>query len=614
MSIIRGSLITGTSKAQTSRNIMRLMKLSTQQKNITKKRAIGDKQDKEAARTKEVSRREKESKQRQRQMVKGVSEETDTEKRQKVVAVSRPETAKTPLDARSKLYKQTEIKNKIIDENEVKSMTFQKYHNLPDSLVSAVTAVLEKVKNPFIDDDKKMKSKKDDDQDDDDDTDMKSKKNDDLDDEDEDDSDKTIGTSGKKTKVELKPKTQSANEELKENTRSIINEISKGKAIKTYADAAAGGDYGATDKSYAQSDRLLGHIKKKFGADTGKHAEKAASAAFSGRGTPEPGKDKLTSNVKMRVNASGKVNKQDVDSKKKEIKRRLAEVSDAEFERIEAIMAGSLDEAMKWDKKSHASLPAMDQPSLKAHKEAANWHRENYEDSSGDAKQYHKKRMLHHTTQADAMKSMSESKQFDIGLSDEEEVQQIDELSNKTLRSYAVGANRHLMDVKPAWIRPVDYAKGVAVGAHGKTAMKRAQGGELASKKIAKNIATKNASMKEEVTLTDEETARIAAKLKESDDKAYKYRDTDPADKDNDYDATKDKNPEHIVMQLRKAKSLGAANRPIHFHDGSKVKVSSAHVQKALDMHGSFKRAPEKDEFTQKLQASHSSFKKALGE
>ena len=405
--------------------------LSAKRKDSLEKRAIGDKQDKEAARTKEVSRREKESKQRQRQMVKGVSEETDTEKRQKVVAVSRPETAKTPLDARSKLYKQTEIKNKIIDENEVKSMTFQKYHNLPDSLVSAVTAVLERVKNPFIDDDKKMKSKKDDDQDDDDDTDMKSKKNDDLDDEDEDDSDKMIGTSGKKTKVELKPKTQPANEEL------------KGKQHKL-------------DK-----------------------------------------------------NKNGRLDKHDFKLLRKE--------------------ETELDEAMKWDKKSHASLPAMDQPSLKAHKEAANWHRENYEDSTGDAKQYHKKRMLHHTTQADAMKSMSESKQFDIGLS-------------------------------------------------------------------------------------DEEMQRILTKLKESDDKAYKYRDTDPADKDNDYDATKDKNPEHIVMQLRKAKSLGAANRPIHFHDGSKVKVSSAHVQKALDMHGSFKRAPAKDEFTQKLQASHSSFKKALGE
>ena len=405
--------------------------LSAKRKDSLEKRAIGDKQDKEAARTKEVSRREKESKQRQRQMVKGVSEETDTEKRQKVVAVSRPETAKTPLDARSKLYKQTEIKNKIIDENEVKSMTFQKYHNLPDSLVSAVTAVLERVKNPFIDDDKKMKSKKDDDQDDDDDTDMKSKKNDDLDDEDEDDSDKMIGTSGKKTKVELKPKTQPANEELK-------------------------------DKQH-----------------------------------------------KLDKNKNGRLDKHDFKLLRKE--------------------ETELDEAMKWDKKSHASLPAMDQPSLKAHKEAANWHRENYEDSTGDAKQYHKKRMLHHTTQADAMKSMSESKQFDIGLS-------------------------------------------------------------------------------------DEEMQRILTKLKESDDKAYKYRDTDPADKDNDYDATKDKNPEHIVMQLRKAKSLGAANRPIHFHDGSKVKVSSAHVQKALDMHGSFKRAPAKDEFTQKLQASHSSFKKALGE
>jgi hypothetical protein len=331
--------------------------LSAQRKDSLEKRAISDKQDKETARTKEVSRREKERKQRRIQMVKRVSEETNTEKRQKVVAVSRPDTANTPLDARSKLYKQTQIKNKIIDENEVKTMTFQKYHNLPDSLVSAVTAVLEKVKNPFEDDDKKAKSKKDDDQDDTDDMDMKSKKNDDSDDNEDDDSDRKVGTNGKKTKVELNPKTQSANEELKGNQHKL-------------------------DK-----------------------------------------------------NKNGRLDKHDF----------------------------------------------------------------------------------------------------------------------KLLR-------------------------------------------------------------KEEVTLTDEETARIVAKLKESDDKAYKYRDTDPADKNNDYDASKDKNPEHIVMQLRKAKSLGAANRPIHFHDGSKANVSSAHVHKALDMHNSFKKAPDRDDFTQKLQASHASFKKALGE
>jgi hypothetical protein len=482
--------------------------LSAKRKDSLEKRAIGDKQDKEAARTKEVSRREKESKQRQRQMVKGVSEETDTEKRQKVVAVSRPDTAKTPLDARSKLYKQTEIKNKIIDENEVKSMTFQKYHNLPDSLVSAVTAVLERVKNPFIDDDKKMKSKKDDDQDDDDDTNMKSKKNDDLDDEDEDDSDKMIGTSGKKTKVELKPKTQSANEEL------------KGKQHKL-------------DK-----------------------------------------------------NKNGRLDKHDFKLLRKE--------------------ETELDEAMKWDKKSHASLPAMDQPSLKAHKEAANWHRENYEDSSGDAKQYHKKRMLHHTTQADAMKSMSESLDEAKGLK-----------HYKAWGEHGPTGNDYIDVPHVIKAKSAEHAKSMAVshlkknhsGIWGRIGEGNVHVNEI--KKDKKSVAE---SKQFDIGLSDEETQRILTKLKESDDKAYKYRDTDPADKDNDYDATKDKNPEHIVMQLRKAKSLGAANRPIHFHDGSKVKVSSAHVQKALDMHGSFKRAPAKDEFTQKLQASHSSFKKALGE
>ena len=110
---------------------------------------------------------------------------------------------------------------------------------------------------------------------------------------------------------------------------------------------------------------------------------------------------------------------------------------------------------------------------------------------------------------------------------------------------------------------------------------------------------TKSPTTQSESVLSVAEMARIEAKLaslKENDDEKH------------------EDGPEHIVMQLRKAKSLGAANRPIHFHDGSKVKVASGHVQKALDMHNSFKKAPDKDEFTQKLQASHASFKKAIGE
>jgi hypothetical protein len=528
--------------------------LSAQRKDSLEKRAISDKQDKETARTKEVSRREKERKQRRIQMVKRVSEETNTEKRQKVVAVSRPDTANTPLDARSKLYKQTQIKNKIIDENEVKTMTFQKYHGLPDSLVSAVTAILEKVKNPFEDDDKKTKSKKDDDQDDTDDMDMKSNKNDDSDDNEDDDSDRKVGTNGKKTKVELNPKTQSANEELKGNQHKLdknkngrldkhdfkllrkeeVEHIEEGNTHTVWFQKGT--------KVGARSARGIGVIAKNE-----KHAIEVAKQKF-----PDHKNgwfvDKIKSYAKEEVEEIDELSNKTLGNYVKKAGRQLRsgtapkgrdERSDLAKLKIAKRSSNSrdpymdeeveLDEAMKWDKKSHASLPAMDQPNMKAHKEAANWHRENYEDSSGDAKQYHKKRMLHHTTQADAMKSMSESKQFDIGLS-------------------------------------------------------------------------------------DEETQRILTKLKESDDKAYKYRDTDPADKNNDYDASKDKNPEHIVMQLRKAKSLGAANRPIHFHDGSKANVSSAHVHKALDMHNSFKKAPDRDDFTQKLQASHASFKKALGE
>lgn len=473
------------------------IKLSAQRKDSLEKRAIDDKQNKEVARTKEVSRREKERKQRQIKMVKRVSEETNTEKRQKVVAVGRPDTAKTPLDANSKLYKQSQIKNKIIDENEVKSMTFQKYHNLPDSLVSAVTSVLEKAKNPFQDDDKKAKSKKDDDDQDDD---MKSKKND-ADDEDEDDSERMVGKSGKKTKVELNPKTNTTNEEL------------KGKQHKL--------DKNKNGRLDAHDFKLL----RKEEVEAEHIAEDKTHTVWFQKGT------KIGARSARGVGVTANSDKHAIELAKKQ----FSDHKDGWF--VSKI-------------KSHAK----------------------------------------------------------------EEVENIDELSNKTLRSYSVGASRHLMDIKPAWTKPSEYQNKAAVGAHGKTAQKRAQGLEKAGEKIKQNIAKTNASVKEEVTLSDEETLRILAKLKESDDKAYKYRDVDPADKDTDYKADKDKNPEHIVMQLRKAKSLGAANVPIHFHDGSKVKVNAGHVQKALDMHGSFKKAPDKDDFTQKLQASHASFKKALGE
>lgn len=72
-----------------------------------------------------------------------------------------------------------------------------------------------------------------------------------------------------------------------------------------------------------------------------------------------------------------------------------------------------VNEAMRWDPKSHASLPAEDQPSLKAHRAAADWHKDNYENAvDAKDKAFNKKRMQHHLSQAAAMKSAGFSEEM----------------------------------------------------------------------------------------------------------------------------------------------------------------------------------------------------------
>lgn len=386
------------------------LRLSSQRKDSLEKKAIDDRQGEEQAKAKEISRREKERKVMRSELEKRVSkEETDpnrnTAERRKVVNVGRPDTAKNPMDTRSKLAKQGEIQRKIIEDQE-KSMTLQKFHNLPDDLVSAVRSVLEGKKNPFAkDDDKddKKSAKKDDD-----DKNTKSKKSDD--DDSDDDQDKQVGKDGKKTKVDINPTVKAVKEEVEDiYSIELVDDIDDLSEART-------------------TSRYIGTVKND------ENAEKAIAAMRAKHGP-------------LRVRG------------------RLGKNS------------------------PHAAL-------YKGNKHA-------------DSPTYRKSRDV----------ATKHSERMDV------------------YRRYD-----------------------------------------------------------EEVALSDEETSRILAKLNEADDEDEKHD-----------------GPEHIVMQLRKAKSLGAANRPIHFHDGSKVKVDAGHVQKALDMHGSFKKAPEKDEFTQKLQASHASFKKAIG-
>jgi hypothetical protein len=470
--------------------------LGSQRKQDLEARAINDKRDQEQAKTKEISRREKERKAMRSDLEKRVSEETNpnrnTDERRKVVNVGRPDTAKNPMDPRAKLVKQAEIKNKII-ENQEKSMSLQKYHNLSDDLVAAVRAVLEG-KNPFQkkDDDKKsakkdddsddkdVKSKKSDDDDDDDKDTKSSKKSDDSDDEDDDDQDKQVGKGGKKTKVDISPNIKMANEEL------------KGKQKKL--DKNHNGKLDAQDfKMLRREDVEAKHITE----------EKTHTVWFQ-KGT------KVGARSARGVGVTAQNDKHAIELAKKQFP----------------------DHKNGWfvDKiKSHAK----------------------------------------------------------------EEVEQIDELSKNTLASYKKKSGVDMNDARDRAIKHFDDNK--ATGSV--DSIIKGNKEQKHFEKRWKGLAKANKKLKEEASLSDEETARILAKLNEADDEDEKHD-----------------GPEHIVMQLRKAKSLGANNRPIHFHDGSKVKVHGAHVQKALDMHGSFKKAPEKDEFTQKLQASHASFKKAIGE
>ena len=221
-------------KSRKSKSLSSSMNLSSKRKDSLEKKAIDDKKKQEQEKTKEISRREKERQSMRKEFKSRVTEasnpDRNTDERRKVVNVGRPDTAKTPMDTRSKLVKQSEIKNKII-ENQEKSMTFKNYHNLPDDLVAAVRDVMEK-KNPFAKDDDKS-PKKDDDSDDADDKKAKSKKDDDSDDDDkkpkskkkdddsDDDQDKMVGKDGKKTKVDLNPTIKMANEELKGNQKKL---------------------------------------------------------------------------------------------------------------------------------------------------------------------------------------------------------------------------------------------------------------------------------------------------------------------------------------------------------------------------------------------------------
>jgi len=113
-----------------------------------------------------------------------------------------------------------------------------------------------------------------------------------------------------------------------------LDEISLKTKINAYSAASqpdADVNYGS--KVYNQADRLRSAIVKKHGKEAGQHADSKASTDAYGRS--EPGKtssdyfkkDKLKDAKPasaMRITKSGVINKQDVESKKKEIKSRIS--------------------------------------------------------------------------------------------------------------------------------------------------------------------------------------------------------------------------------------------------------------------------------------------------
>ena len=69
--------------------------------------------------------------------------------------------------------------------------------------------------------------------------------------------------------------------------------------------------------------------------------------------------------------------------------------------------------------------------------------------------------------------------------------------------------------------------------------------------------------------------------------------------------------PKHLVMQLRKASSIGAK---VKFHDGSEHHVAPNHVEKFNDRYHSLKSSIEKESLIKRAHKSHADFMRAISE
>jgi len=160
-----------------------------------------------------------------------------------------------------------------------------------------------------------------------------------------------------------------------------------------------------------------------------------------------------------------------------------------------------LHEKMDWEEKQGTSIPHLDQPTLKAHKDAADWHTERYKAAMkyGNTREelFHRRRMVHHNGMVHTMERQ--------GFRDKEEV---NEVSSKTLQSYKSKALNQVddmsKDLRGKYMNQVDPEK----------LRRRASGIQLSQKKL-KGTA-KIGATHEEVESIDER--------KSSDPKGLAYK------------------------------------------------------------------------------------------
>jgi hypothetical protein len=166
-----------------------------------------------------------------------------------------------------------------------------------------------------------------------------------------------------------------------------------------------------------------------------------------------------------------------------------------------------------------------------------------------------------------------------------EEVEQIDEISTKTLVSYSQKAHKQVKGNQPS--DPDKLRKRT----------NREQGIKLAFNKHyqfkAKVPAT--VSTNEELELDEAKRGR-----------PRKDGSTKPAGSDDEEGGR-----EHIIVQLRKAENLRGSDKHVEFNDNSRHVLNPAHVKKALDMHSGMKPS-EKETFEKRLASSHASFTSAV--